>query len=257
VRIGLAGWSLHRRFHGGELTLPEYPAIVKKEFDLSICEMNSPFFEFTDDGYIAELRARLEENGVECVHISVDGAGDLGSTDETSRSEAVANHLDWFRICKGLGCGSFRANTGGGGEPNEDNLAACTKSFAELAREGERQNVNVCIENHGGISGNPDWVVRIMTEVGGSRIRTCPDFGNFPEEIRYEGLAKIAPYAGVVHAKFYEFDESGEDTRIDAGRCMGILKEAGFDGDILIEFEGAGDDHDGVAGSIDLIRRHM
>jgi sugar phosphate isomerase/epimerase len=235
----------------------QYPDVVRKEFGLEVCELNSPFFADTDSDYLSELRSRLDRAEVACVHISVDGCGDLGSLDESERLEAVEKHGDWFRICRAVGCASFRANTGGGEKPDEANLAACIKSFAELAREGERRGVNVCIENHGGISGNPDWVVRIMAEVGGPRIRTCPDFGNFAEAIRYEGLEKIAPYAGVVHAKFCKFDPQGEDTLIDAGRCMGIVKSAGFDGDVLIEYEGETDDHEGVLKSIGLVRKYM
>lgn len=84
--------------------------------------------------------------------------------------------------------------------------------------------MKLLIENHGGISGNPDNVVRILEEVGSDYLGTCPDFGNFPAEIRYEGLSKLAKYAVVVHAKTYEFDESGEETTIDMKRCIDIMK---------------------------------
>jgi hypothetical protein len=85
----------------------------------------------------------------------------------------------------------------------------------------------------------------------------CPDFGNFPKEVTYEGIEKVAPWAVVLHAKLHEFDAKGEDTRIDVKRCLGICRKAGFAGDVLIEFEGKTDDHDGVLKSIELMRRHL
>ena len=45
MELGLAGWSLNRRFRAGELKLLDYPKLVKDEFGLSVIELNSPFFE--------------------------------------------------------------------------------------------------------------------------------------------------------------------------------------------------------------------
>ena len=66
------------------------------------------------------------------------------------------------------------------------------------------------IENHGGISGDPDAVVQII-KASGNLVRTAPDFGNFKPAIRYEGLAKLMPYAIAVHAKLFEFDANGDE----------------------------------------------
>ena len=257
MRLGLAGWSLCRRFDNKGLTLLDYPDVVKNEFGLDLCELNSPYFASTDEDYLEELRRRLSSAGVQAVHISVDAPGDLSSLDEALRAETVEGHRKWFGVCTALGCTSFRANTGHVQDPTDAHIAACVKSFAALAQQGEQCGVSICIENHGGLSYNPDSVVRVMDGVGSKYLRTCPDFGNFPDEIRYAALEKIMPYAAVVHAKFFEFDSQGEDTKIDAKRCASIIKGAGFDGTLLIEFEGSGDDHDGVAKSIDLLRRYL
>ena len=76
-------------------------------------------------------------------------------------------------------------------------------------------------------------------------------------EIRYWGLELMAPYAIGVHAKMYEFDEDGNDTRIDVARCVDIFKRSGFDGYWGIEYEGAGDDHQGVLKSKELLVRSL
>lgn len=83
----------------------------------------------------------------------------------------------------------------------------------------------------------------------------CPEYlallqetagGIAPEEVRYWGLALMAPYASAVHAKLYSFNAGGEDPRVDIFRCVRIMREAGYNGVWGIEYGGRGDDHEGV-----------
>jgi len=256
MKIAVSGWSLHRRFQEGKLKLLDFPREVREKFGVKGIELNSPFFESLEDDYLERLRERVEECGMKVGNIAVDNEGDLASLDERARRQAVENHKKWIYIAKRIGSPSFRANAGGYGKVNEDVIRACIKSFSELCQEAEREGISVLIENHGGISGDPDIIVRIVEEVK-KGIGTCPDFGNFPDEVRYSALEKIAKYAKFVHAKFYEFDENGEDTRIDASRCINILKKAGFDGWLSIEFEGKGDEEEGITRSIELCKKYL
>ena len=147
----------------------------------------------------------------------------------------------------------------------------------ELVKAAEETGVKLLIENHGGLSVNPLNMVRIVEEVDHPLFGTLPDFGNFPdpvrprflpllqeaaggvapEEVRYWGLALIAPYARAVHAKVYSFDASGEDPRVDIFRCVRIMREAGYHGDWGVEFGGEGDDHEGVFKAKELLERAL
>ena len=131
------------------------------------------------------------------------------------------------------------------------------KKDKELAAEGERTGVCVLIENHGGISSDADLIVRIIEEVGSPAVGTCPDFGNTPDHSRIPFLQRIMPYAKVVHIKFYQFDAAGEETRIDVRACLEVCRNAGFDGYLSIEFEGEGDQFEGVARSVALLRKYL
>lgn len=259
MEIAVAAWSLNRRFRAEQDPLPllDFPKLVKDRFGVSAVELYGHFFASREPSYLAQVKQATADAGSRVVHISVDGHGDLGSADEAERKEAVQKHLPWFAIAKAVGSPSFRANTGGKAGVNEDTIAACIRSFKDLAAEGERRGVSVLIENHGGISGDPDLIVRIIREVGSPRIGTCPDFGNTPDENRYEFLEAIMPYAKILHAKFREFDENGEDTKVDAKRCLDIARAAWFDGFCSIEFEGKEDQMDGVAKSVALLRKYL
>ncbi|HIC90255.1 MAG TPA: sugar phosphate isomerase/epimerase [Anaerolineae bacterium] len=260
AKISLAGWSLHWRFQRTEnpLTLLEFPRLAREEFGIAAIELNSPFFLSEDDTYLAQLRAAANAEGVALLNIAVDREGDLAATDHTERQEAIQRHSRWFAIARKLGCNAIRANAGGHGTAVTDEaIERCADSFAALAAIGAQEGVKVLIENHGGISADPDAVVRIMEIVDSPWIGTLPDFGNFNDAIRYEGLAKIAPYAHAVHAKTFDFDEHGEHPHFDVGRCVHIMLDAGYDGYFGIEYEGKGDDHQGVLLTKALLERYL
>jgi sugar phosphate isomerase/epimerase len=260
MKISLAGWSLQRRFRRAEdpLTLLEFPGVAREEFDIEAIELNSPFFASTEPDYLEALKTEAGKFRVGFVGLAVDGTGDPASLDEEARQDAVERIRAWFPVARALGLSYFRANTGGrGAEEDPRALEQCVRSFRELAQAGARHAMTITIENHGGLSACPDRVVAIMEAVGSPWIGTLPDFGNFPEAVRYEGLRKLAPYARGMHAKTFEFDEWGEERRFDLPRCVRTVREGGYDGYFGIEYEGPGDDHEGVLKSKALLARHL
>lgn len=279
-KISLAGWSINRRFRREQdpLQLLEYPALVKEEFGIEAVELNSPFFASTDDAYLDALVEAAKRAGVVFTGMAVDGTGNPAALDEDERKASIKQILPWFRVSKRLGLPLFRVNTGGhGSEYDPRALEQCIKSFRELMSEAEATGVKLVIENHWGLSINPLNTLRIIEEVDNEMLGTLPDFGNFPDsqnpkgieklqelsgglepdEIRYWGLELMAPHALAVHAKMYTFDENGEDTRIDVGRCVKILRDADYEGYWGIEYEGAGDDHEGVLKSKALLEKYL
>lgn len=258
--ISLAGWSLHRRFYrqdDAQLKMLDFPRLAREEFGIGAVELNSPFFASRDEAYLKELKSVADGEGVRLLNIAIDSEGDLCAEDPRTRALAVSNHARWFIVAATLGCDCIRANTGGYGRPiTPELLDLCTDSFRRLAGIGEVYGVAIVIENHGGISANPDNVVHIMESVK-ENIGTMPDFGNVAAEIRYEAMEKMAPYAKAVHAKMHEFDEYGQEKHIDIGRCVKILKDTGYDGFFGIEYEGGGDDHEGVLKAKALLEKYV
>ena len=55
--------------------------------------------------------------------------------------------------------------------------------------------------------------------------------------------------------KSYDFDAEGKETTIDVERCLNILKDTGFDGYLVIEFEGKGNEREGVKKTLALLRK--
>ena len=84
------------------------------------------------------------------------------------------------------------------------------------------------------------------------KLKNCgrlPDFGNFGMSgsqrgncaqwyDKYLGVEELMPYAHAVSAKSYDFDSLGNETTIDYKRMMDIVKKAGYQGYVGIEYEG-------------------
>jgi sugar phosphate isomerase/epimerase len=70
------------------------------------------------------------------------------------------------------------------------------------------------------------------------RCGTLPDFGNFYEYDRYQGVTDLMPYAKAVSAKSYDFDAKGDETKIDYRRMMKTVLDAKYRGWVGIEYEG-------------------
>jgi L-ribulose-5-phosphate 3-epimerase len=240
--------------------LLDYPEQVKKEFGLYVLELNSPFFASTDAVYLKELRARVAAAGSVVANIAVDLDEDLGAVDEVLRRRAVAAFAKWFDIAKVVGSPRIRAFSGGphDGDFRPEYLDACIRSFGELAALGKPKGVEIVVENHGGvIARDPDNLVRLMQSDGTGNLGTCPDFGNFADSVRYAGIEKLMPWAKIVHAKIHDIDTEGNDSRVDLKRCMDLVRKTTYDGDLLIEYEGKGDDHAGVLRAIEVLRRYF
>jgi sugar phosphate isomerase/epimerase len=166
----------------------------------------------------------------------------LGDPVEAQRKTAAETHFQWVEMAKFLGCHSIRVNarSQGTNEEQSDRVADGLRQLAVFAKQHE---INVIVENHGGLSSNGEWLVATIKKVGLENCGMLPDFGNFSigqgqEYDRYKGVTEMMPFAKGVSAKSYGFDEAGNETRIDFRRMLKIVLDAGYHGHVGIEWEG-------------------
>ena len=256
--ISLAEWSLHRMLRKGELDNLDFPAFARNQFDIHAVEYVNQFFKdkAKDMTYLKELKNRAKDNGVKNVLIMVDGEGFLGDEDNASRAKAVENHYQWIDAAKYLGCHAIRVNAAGKGEPEEVKKRAID-SMVTLSDYAKKVKISVIIENHGGISSHGDWLADLIKQTGRKNAGTLPDFGNFYEYDRYQGVKDLMPYAKGVSAKTHDFDANGQEKQIDYGKMLEIVKAAGYRGHIGIEYEGNGlSEIDGVKATKALLEKY-
>ena len=240
--ISLAQWSLHRALNKGEIDHLDFPYKAKNDFGIFAVEYVSPFFKDTSSEHLAELRNRTNSEGVENVLIMVDAEGNLGDLDEETRKKSVENHYKWVEAAKFLGCHSIRVNARGRGT-EEEVAAAAVDGLSRLSEYASKEDIGVIVENHGGYSSNGKWLASVISQVNLPNCGTLPDFGNFriSNEESYDpylGVKELMPFAKGVSAKSYEFDELGNETKIDYYKMLRIVKDSGYRGYIGIEYEG-------------------
>ena len=243
-KISLAEWSLHRALNSKEIDHLDFAAIAKNDFSINAIEyVNSFFFNHAkDNAYLIEMKNRADDHGVKSLLIMCDNEGNLGEPEEKKRIQAVQNHYKWAEAAKFLGCHSIRVNARSFGTYDEQ-IKLAADGLRRLVEFGDNIEINIIVENHGGLSSNGEWLSSVMKEVNHPRIGTLPDFGNFRIENdnwydRYKGMEELMPYAKAVSAKSHEFDKNGDETGSDYYRMMDIVLENGYNGYVGIEYEG-------------------
>jgi len=238
-RISLAEWSLHETLFAGKLDNLEFPRAAKQQFGIDAVEYVNQFFKdkARDADYLAELATRTADEGVTNVLIMCDGLGNLGDPDEKARTQAIENHFPWVEAAKRLGCHAIRVNAASKGTFEEQQKLAAD-GLSRLAEYAAQMQMNVIVENHGGLSSNGGWLAGVMKLVDRPNCGTLPDFGNFHDYDRYRGVAELMPFAKGVSAKSHEFDADGNEVRTDYRRMLKIVLDAGYSGWVGIEYEG-------------------
>lgn len=260
-KISLAQWSVHLAIQSGKLNNLQFPKLAR-DFGIEGLEFVNGLWAAPTAGYLARLKRNMQQTQTKCVLMMVDDEGMMGHSVKEERMKAVRNHHKWVDYTAELGGHSIRTNMYPEKQPQtpaeiDAFLNHCAESFTALCEYAAKQKINVIIENHGGVSSNPDVVVRLMKKVNLPNFGTLPDFGNFPKEIdRYDAVKKLMPYAKGVSFKCWEFGPDGKETTIDMDRMMKIVDESGYRGYVGIEFEGKGDEMEGVRGAKKFLDRY-
>jgi sugar phosphate isomerase/epimerase len=258
-KIALSQFSFASQFWTQQLKALDFPAKTK-ELGITGLDYCSMFFadKAKDQTFLKELKQRSADAGTYNLRIMIDGEGVLGDLNETVRLKAIDNHHKWIDAAATLGCPMIRVNVEGEGDPAAVAKAA-VDSLGRLIEYGSKQNVDVIVENHVGISCNGAWLAGVMKEVNSKHCGVLADFGNFcvnrtkpetndiagymktrclEEYDKYKGIAELMPYAKGVHAKSHIFDAAGNDVETDFNKMFKIIKQSGFKDWVSIEYEG-------------------
>ena len=270
LKISLAQWSLNKAIKSGELSPLDF-AKKARSFDIDAIEYVSGLYTNHTDilkkismqKLSKELLKRSDDYGIDNVLIMIDSQGSLASSNKKERLKAIDNHKKWIDFSYEIGCETMRVNLSG--ETKLDRWTENSiKSLTELS--DYNKNINVVVENHGGLSSNGKYLSNVMSKVNIDNCGTLPDFGNFcidgsPRACNewydiYKGVEELMPYAHAVSAKSYDFDDSGNETKIDYSKMIDIVKKAGYKGYIGIEYEGSRmSEDDGIIATKKLLEK--
>ena len=254
-KISLAQWSINKMVKAGTVSQYDFARLASEWGFEGIEYVSQLYFDVAEaedkeaalQTFVEKSKAASEKYGIQNVLIMIDHEGDLSAPDSIVRAKAVDDHMGWVKAAAALGCHAVRVNLDGTEDP-EEWLETSVAGLSELARQAAEYNINVIVENHGDLSSNIDLLMQVINTVDLPNCGTLPDFGNFcidrdkngcvKEYDKYLGVKEMLPKAGAVSAKSYDFDIKGNETSINYGKMMTLIKNSGYEGFIGVEYEG-------------------
>ena len=246
--ISLAQWALVEEIRAGKWKTLDFAKIARQDFGLNGIEYVNTFFEVPTEEYLKKLRKNAEDHQVTNVLIMVDDEGDGCMPTKEGRRQFDINHRKWIDIANFLGCKSIRTNCRG--PENVDKYEAlkwATESYHMLLEYAVPAKVSVLIENHGGVSNDPDFMISLMEEVDDPFFGTYPDWREPGKDFdNYGYLEKTLPFAGGMSYRNQPTDEL-------TAKMIRLAKNSGYQGWYGIESDG----RDAIKKGKDLLSKYL
>ena len=199
--------------------------------------------------------------------------------DAARRRENIERTIGQLRLANAMGIPTMRINTGRWGTTGSFNQlmedegiepipAGLTEemgfewtidSIERILPKAEEYGVVMGLENHWGLGRTAAGVLRIVETIDSPWLQITLDTGNFFEDrfVQLQTMAASPTPITLVQAKTYYGGGRWYTLDIDYARIAAMLRDAGYQGWISLEFEGREDSSTGVPKSLELLRRHF
>ncbi len=127
------------------------------------------------------------------------------------------------------------------GETEAASFERCVAGINKSLEYAAEKGVFLALENHGGITGTAEQLLKIVKAVSPSPwFGVNLDGGNFHSDDPYAELEQIAPYAVNAQVKVAIIrDSTKKKEPADLGRVIEILRKANYRGYVVLEYEEA------------------
>lgn len=283
MKISVSSYSFQQYISGGKMTQAQ--AIEKAnqlgieavEFtELMPCEKPTLDEQLK---YAEKIRKNAESLGVE-ISSYVIGANMYQKTKEDDDTE-VKRVCDQIKVANALGAKIMRHDicfSLNGKRSFDAGIEEAAENARKITEFAKTLGIKTCSENHGYIAQDSERMERFFNAVNHENYGLLTDFGNFAcvDEDSAKAVSRLAPYAILAHAKDFTYYSDGKlphtfSTRggnylrgmiigygdIPVKRCLQILKNQGYDGYVVIEFEGIEDCMLAVKTGAENLRRYI
>ena len=252
-------------------------------------EMGFDAIEFTDlkgdtleeqKEYAALIRREADACGIDINAYTI-GACLYQDTEEEMQAE-VERLKGQLEVAKILGVSvmrhdvCYRLGKSGKARSFDLMLPDIARNARLVTEYAQSLGIRTCTENHGYIAQDSDRVERLFNAVNHDNYGLLVDIGNFicVDENPVTAVSRVAPYAIHVHAKdmlvrstpneacknptrgcnYFVGAVVGEGD-IPVKQCLRILKRAGYEGYVSIEYEGVEDCISGIARGLTNLKK--
>ncbi len=273
MKIGVSSYSFNRLMTEGKVSLMELPAIAARMGYEAIELLNNYLpdsREVTEETFAkaAEFKAACEAAGI-AVAAYLCSSNFLGEGGPEAEAEYLIRNAD---VAAAVGAPIMRFDACWGVD-KEKNLVTFERvaeyiapSIRKVAEYAQGKGVKTCTENHGFFFQDSNRVLHLISTVNHKNFGALTDMGNFlcADEDPVHGVSNLSTVAVHAHAKDFIVKKGGEffptgqgflTTRggngirgtivghgqVPVRQCLQVLKNAGFDGTVVVEFEGVED----------------
>ena len=228
------------------------------------------------------IKAALDKTGLELSGLSL--SNNFGHDDPALVRKEIESTISWMRIAKEVDAPVSRIF----GSPLPSGLVVHARgdkaaeearrklkeriaaALQEVTREAESLDLVLALENHHGFPATGEEQVEIIERMNSKCFRATIDVGNYmcADQAPEVGTTLVAPYAAYVHVKdFVRVADASIASGwkllpcavgrgdVDHAACLQILKDAGFDGYVAIEYEGTDDERTGIKQSVEFLKQ--
>lgn len=284
MKISVSSYSFQQYIAAGKLT--QLDCVAKaKEMGFDAIEFidiaGAPDFE-AQKAYAQQIRAEADRVGIDINAYTIGASLYQGSAEkDQAEVERLKKQLELAKI---LGAKvmrhdcCYKLEKTGKGRSFDLMLPTIAANARAVTEYAETLGIKTCTENHGYIVQDSDRVERLFNAVDHDNFGLLVDIGNFlcADENPAIAVSRVAPYAVHVHAKDMlvrskPFGQRSFPTRacnylmgtvvgegdVPVEQCLRILKQAGYDGYVSIEFEGSGDCLEGIERGLKNLRTYL
>ncbi len=281
MKVSVSAYSFSQYIRQQKMT--QFDTIAKAK------EQGFDAIEFTDiDGKedyalqvenARKLRAEADRLGMEINAYTIGGC--LFQETQEAMDTEVERLKKQVDIAKILGAPIMRHDVTyyltktGNGRSFDLQLPFIAENARKITEYAATQGIQTCTENHGYIAQDSDRVERLFNAVAHDNYGLLVDIGNFlcVDEDPIHAVSRVAPYAIHVHIKdmlirnapvgkmvmtrggnYYKGTVVGEGD-VPVKQCLQILKRAGYDGFVSLEYEGSEDCIAGISRGLSNIRQ--
>jgi L-ribulose-5-phosphate 3-epimerase len=226
-----------------------------------------------ENSYLQGLKRHAFQLGLHLYNLSIHQDFVWESAEE--RQQQIDHTLRCIELASRMGVPSIRVNSGGwrkGGsfdeliqakgwvEPwegytKEDGMKWCMDCLHACLPYAEQNGVMLLLENHWGLTTTARDMAYILETINSPWLKAILDMGNFLfEPDMYAAMMRVAPHVWLAHAKTYFGGGTWYSLDLDYARIFRILLDAGFQGYVSIEMEGAEDAATAMPKSVELLR---
>lgn len=289
MKISVTSYSYAKAIKAGTMTQLDVVRVAK--------EMGFEGIDFTDlkpfEGatqadqleYAKQIRAEAEKYGIEIVSYTIGANLYNGSVEaDEAEIERLKGQVD---VAAAMGASRMRHDVCKKERLEDGTVVSFAKMLPTIAANARRvteyaatKGIKTCSENHGYVAQDSDRLEALYNAVNHENYGLLIDFGNFAcvDENSATAVSRLAAYAIHVHAKdfrIYPFgrvtEEKGFSTRgcnklvgcvigegdIPVAQCVAIMKRAGYDGFVTIEYEGNEDCLEGIKRGYENLKKYI